>query len=144
MQDELRVNVDEISAAGLGSLVNCAVVIAAADGELQGEEYQALVQHLTTIIGDADTVETLANQAVSNALSRDRGEVFEEACNTLDVEEGRDACFTIASAVATRAGGIGTKEGIALQQLAKALGITPQSAKYNELLGKGMRLGRAS
>lgn len=143
MQDELHVNVDEISAAGLGSLVNCAVVVAAADGELQGEEYQAILQNLTSIIGDADTVETLANQAVANALSRDRGEVFEEACNMLEAGD-REVCFTIACAVATRAGGIGMKEGLALQQLAKTLDIGYPSAKYNELLGKGMRLGRAS
>lgn len=142
MQDDLRVNVDEISAAGLGSLVNVAVAVAAADGETSGEEHQAIVQRLGAILGgDAETAETLIEQAFMTVVQKDQASIFEEAGATLD-GESREQAFTIACAVAARAGGIGMKEGIALQALAKALGIGYPSGKYNELLGKGMRLAK--
>jgi uncharacterized membrane protein YebE (DUF533 family) len=141
MQDELRVNVNEISAAGLGSLVNCAVAIAAADGETSGEEHQAIAQQLKAMLGDAEVAQTLIEQAFMTVIQKDQASIFEEARAMLE-GPGREAAFTLAAATAARAGGIGTKEGIALQALARALEIGYPSAKYNELLGKGMRLAK--
>lgn len=141
MQDELRVNVDEISAAGLGCLVNCAVAIAAADGETSGEEHQAISRRLHALLGDAETVESLIEQAFMTVVRKDQASIFEEASAMLD-GDGREQAFTLACAVAAGERGIGTKEGLALQALAKALQIGYPSARYNELLGKGMRLAK--
>ena len=141
MQDELRVNFDEISAAGLGCLVKCVVAIAAADGQTSAEEHQVIARRLTAFLGDAEGVESLIEQAFMEVVRKDQPSIFEEARAMLD-GESREQAFTLACAVAAGAGGIGVKEGVALQALAKALEIGYPSAKYNELLGKGMRLAK--
>lgn len=142
MSTQLEISVDDFSAAGLASVVNCAVAIAAADGHTDGAEYQELTRHLCALLGDAETVEDLAGQALVKVATGDRDAIFQEAKNMLE-PRGREACFTIACAIATRSGGIGMKEGLALQALARTLEIGYPSAKYNELLGKGMRAGRS-
>jgi len=141
MMNDLQLNPDLLVGAGLSCLVSCAVAVAVADGALDDPEKQALRDTLCNLLGDADTVESVLEPALMNVLGSDPQRLFEEARNMLD-GEGRAACFTIATAVAARAGGIGMKEGVALQSMAKALEIGYPSAKYNELLGKGMRLGR--
>ena len=50
--------------------------------------------------------------------------------------------MVICAAVATRSGGIGTNEGVSLQNLARALGIGFPSDHYWQLLAEGMKLGR--
>jgi tellurite resistance protein len=142
MSMELDISADQLGAAGLGSLVNAVVAIAAADGEPDGDEYQAITQHLCSIVGDAETVEALAADALRAVVMESRESLFEQARNTLDTA-GREACFTAACAVATKSGGIGTKEGLALQSLAKILEIGYPSQRYTQLLGKGMTMGRS-
>lgn len=142
MTIDLQLNPDVLAGAGLSCLVNCAVAVAVVDGTLDDPEKQALQDTLCRILGDAEMVEAVLGPALMHVLGSDPQRLFAEARNMLDVE-GREACFTIAAAVATRAGGIGVKEGLALQSMAKTLEIGYPSAKYNALLGKGMQLGRA-
>jgi hypothetical protein len=54
-----------------------------------------------------------------------------------------DAALVFGAAVAQASeGGINATRGGRIQALARGLGITPMSAKYNTLLGQGMTMGR--
>jgi len=104
---DLQLNADLLAGAGLSSLVNCAVAVAIADGDLDDPEKQALRDTLCNVLGDADMVESILGPAFIHVLGADRQSLFEEARNMLD-GEGREACFMIAAAVATHPGRLGS------------------------------------
>lgn len=141
MNNDLQINPDILAGAGLSALVKCAVAVAVADGSLDDPEKDAIRDVLCRLLGDAEMVESVLGPAFIEVLGADAQGIFDQARNMLE-GEGREACFTTAAAVAARAGGIGVKEGLSLQSLARTLDLGYPSAKYNELLGKGMRLAR--
>lgn len=142
MEQEQRLNADDFSAAGLGTAVACAVAIGVADFAMDESEQQEIARNLCAMLGvDAETASQLVMQGLEQAASIERESLFEQARNTLETP-GREGCFVLACAVASRSGGIGVKEGLALQSLAKTLEIGYPSPRYNELLGRGMQIGR--
>jgi hypothetical protein len=121
------------------ALAACACSIGGKDGGMDGAERRILSAGLSMLGGrelDKDI-----NDALLKARSQQSSVLFANAANLLNAL-GVDACMVICAAVATRSGGIGTNEGVSLQNLARALGIGFPSDHYWQLLAEGMKLGR--
>lgn len=120
----------------------CACVIGGADGGLDASERQILVSCLSMLGGRQDKIKDDINNAISKARAQSSSALFSHAADLLSAA-GVDACLVICSAVATKSSGIATKEGVAIQNLARALGIGFPNQRYWKLLGEGMTLGRS-
>ncbi len=109
----------------VGALVEAIYLVAAADGRFSSEECADLSAHVSALTDDrfsADEIETLRRGAEGRI-----GEGIETRARAiaelLSDEELRRSALLAASVIAWKDGGVGQKEGIALQTLARAFGI---------------------
>ena len=109
----------------VGALVEAIYLVAAADGRFSSEECADLSAHVSALTDDrfsADEIETLRRGAEGRA-----GEGIEARARAiaelLSDDELRRSALLAASVIAWKDGGVGQKEGIALQTLARAFGI---------------------
>lgn len=108
------------------ALYDTVYLVAAADGSISPQEHAKLSIGLQGLLGegfDASAVDDGLDMA--RVLKDERGLAGAAAAiaETITEEFERNALTLIASTVAWLGGGVGTKEGLALQAIAKAFGI---------------------
>ncbi|MEZ4438099.1 MAG: hypothetical protein R3B72_03375 [Polyangiaceae bacterium] len=121
----------------LGAAVDCAYVIAAADGATTNEELSHISSKLSTLTSDAidgNLADELVGAAAYKVSEKGRDAVIADVASILGSQEEREAAFMIAAAVSWTGGGIGTQEGLALQAISKAFGWEMNA--MHKLLGK--------
>ena len=119
----------------LAGMVEAAYLMAMADGEMTQEEADAMADGLYTLTNI--TQETLAALfSVATARRENEGQAARITALGSDIgdAEHRRGAFLVAAAVSWKGGGIGVKQGLALQALAHAFEI-PSNEMY-KLMGK--------
>jgi len=112
--------------AQIGALVEAAYLVASADGRYTSSESEQLVERVGALTEDKFASHQLAAMA-DEAQSRASEGIDARAraiAAILPDPELRRATLLVASAVAWLDGGVGQKEGLALQSLARAFGIS--------------------
>jgi tellurite resistance protein len=109
----------------VGALVEAIYLVAASDARFSGEECAELSAHVAALTDNcfnAEEIETLRRGAEGRAGEgiEARARAVAELLTDADL---RRSALLAASAVAWQDGGVGQKEGIALQTLARAFGI---------------------
>lgn len=133
-----RLDSSEISAEESrlhAAMVEAAYLMAAANGEVTQEEADAMADGLYKLTDISEqTLGTLFE--VAGARLANEGADARIAAIGQDVtdEDQRKGVFLVAAAVSWKGGGIGMKEGLALQALSRAFGI-PMNAMH-KLLAK--------
>lgn len=107
------------------ALVETIYLVASADGRFSGSECEELSAHVAALTDgqfSTDEIETLRQSAESRAGEgiEARAQAIAECVTDMDL---RRSALLAASAVAWQDGGVGQKEGLALQTLARAFGI---------------------
>jgi tellurite resistance protein len=108
----------------LAGMVEASYLMAAADGEITQEEADAMSEGLYTLTNI--TQETLATLfGVAAARHENEGQEARIAALGSDIPDAahRRGAFLVAAAVSWKGGGIGVKQGLALQALARAFDI---------------------
>ena len=119
----------------LAGMVEAAYLMAMADGELTQEETDALcdgMYKLTDISEDA--LGTLINVAVARHENEGGPARIAALGEAIPDQDHRRGAFLVASAVSWKGGGIGMKQGLALQALARAFHIPTHEMQV--ILGK--------
>ncbi len=112
--------------AKLGALVEAAIIVAAADKVVTEAEVRALCEgmaHLSGPSADIGTLLTLTTEASSRVGAEGQASRVAAVASVLQDAELRRGALLIASGLAWLGGGVGEKEGLALQALARAFGI---------------------
>lgn len=139
----LRDAIDSMDENGLWAIVACSLAVGQADGRLDSTEKNELAQCLRNVGCDRAASSELIGAVLDQVDGMGPTEVVDWASEYIGDDSIAEACFVIASAVATKAGGIGAKEGVVLQYIANATGIGYPGDHYMRLLGEGMQLGRS-
>ena len=108
----------------LAATIEAAYLIAAADGEVTQEEADALADGLYKLTSiTQDTLGVL--YSVATARVENEGQAARIAALGSDIPDAdhRRGAFLVAAAVSWKGGGIGVKQGLALQALARAFDI---------------------
>jgi tellurite resistance protein len=110
----------------IGALVETIYLVAAADGRFSGDECSELTAHVSALTGgqfSADEIESLRSTAEGLAGEgiEARARAIAECVTDMDL---RRSALLAASAAAWKDGGVGQKEGLALQAFARAFGIS--------------------
>jgi len=119
----------------LAGMVEAAYLIAMADGEMTQEEADAMSEGLYKLSNI--TTETLTTLfGVAAARHENEGQAARIAALGTDIPDAdhRRGAFLVAAAVSWKGGGIGVKQGLALQALARAFEIPTHEMQV--LLGK--------
>ncbi len=119
----------------LAGMIEAAYLMAMADGELTQEETDALsdgMYKLTDISEDA--LGTLLNVAVARHENEGQAARIAALGDDIPDQDHRRGAFLVASAVSWKGGGIGKKQGLALQALARAFHIPTHEMQV--ILGK--------
>jgi tellurite resistance protein len=106
----------------LQSLVDMAYLIAAADGAVADAERETLATRMCEATNDAlDAGQTarMLSRAKKKLDEMGQGGLLSTVATTLSNQDEREAAFVVAAAVSWKGGGIGAKEGLALQAIAK-------------------------
>jgi tellurite resistance protein len=111
--------------AQVEALVEAVYLVASADGRFSGDECADLSAHVAALTDNRfspDDIDTMRGHAEGRAGEgiAARAQAIAEC---LDDGDLRRSALLAASAVAWQDGGVGQKEGIALQTLARAFGI---------------------
>ncbi|MDI3284409.1 tellurite resistance TerB family protein [Polyangium sp. 15x6] len=112
--------------AQIGALVEAAYLVASADGRYTSSESDRLVERVGALTENKFAADHLAAMA-SEAQGRASEGIDARAraiAELLPDPELRRATLLVASAVAWLDGGVGQKEGLALQSLARAFGFS--------------------
>jgi len=112
--------------AQIGALVEAAYLVASADGRYTDGESAQLVERVGALTENKFASEQLASMA-EDARGRSSEGIDARAraiAEILPDPELRRATLLVASAVAWLDGGVGQKEGLALQSLARAFGFS--------------------
>lgn len=109
----------------VGALVETIYLVATADGRFSDSECAELSAHVSALTDgrfSADEIESLRENAASHAGEgiEARAQAIAECLTDMDL---RRSALLAASAAAWQEGGVGQKEGLALQTLARAFGI---------------------
>ncbi len=119
----------------LAGMVEAAYLMAMADGEMTQEEADAMSEGLYKLSNI--TTETLTTLfGVAAARHENEGQAARIAALGTDIPDAdhRRGAFLVAAAVSWKGGGIGVKQGLALQALARAFEIPTHEMQV--LLGK--------
>ncbi|UQA55151.1 tellurite resistance TerB family protein [Polyangium aurulentum] len=111
----------------IGALVEAAYIVASADGNYTSTESQRLVGRVGALTEDKFSdaqLEAMANDAAGRVSAEGLQARAQSIASTLSDPELRRATLLVASAVAWLDGGVGQKEGLALQALARAFGFS--------------------
>lgn len=109
----------------VAALVETVYLVAAADGRFSGAECEELSAHVAALTDgrfSTSEIETMRSAAESRAHEglESRAQAIAELLTDMDL---RRSALLAASATAWKDGGVGQKEGLALQALARAFGI---------------------
>lgn len=125
--------------AQIGALVEAAFLVAAADQRYTNEEAQRLVHIVGALTHNKFSEEQLHQMAEAASLKLGEGLAAraEAVASLLGDEELRHSALLVASAVAYQGGGVGQKEGLALQQLARSFGFSID--QLHKIMGQAAR-----
>ena len=119
--------------AQIGALVEAAYLIASADGRYTSAESERLVERVAALTENkfsGDSIAAMAEQAKERCDAEGLAARASAIAELLPDPELRRATLLVASRVGWLDGGVGQKEGMALQALAHAFGIaTPELHK---------------
>ncbi len=119
----------------LAGLVEAAYLIAAADGEVTQAETDALSDGLYKLTNiTEETLATLFGVAASRHENEGQAARIAALGSDIPDPDHRRGAFLVASAVSWKDGGIGVKQGLALQALARAFEIPTHEMQV--ILGK--------
>jgi tellurite resistance protein len=128
---------EEAKVTKLSAAVDTAYLIASADGTTSADELSHIankVSELTDNIIDQGTVQDLVHEASAKCDHDGRDGCIAKIASVLTTQQEREAAFMVAAAVSWTGGGIGAKEGLALQAISKAFGW--EMSEMHKLLGK--------
>ncbi|EYF01574.1 TerB family tellurite resistance protein [Chondromyces apiculatus] len=126
-QEEEQAKAAQEVATTFGALVEAATLVAMADGQFSDAESKRLTDRVVPLTGgrlDATQVGALAQEAAQRIQGEGASARTGAVASTLSDDELRRAALLVAGAVGWTEGGIGQKEGLALQALARAFGIS--------------------
>ena len=117
--------------------VEAAYLIASADGTTSATEVAHIAEKMCAL-----TDNELTTEAVQDLIAHAENAVFQSSredrvanlASTLASEEERKAAFMVAASTSWTGGGIGVKEGLALQAISGAFGW--EIGEMHKLLGK--------
>jgi tellurite resistance protein len=136
----------EIDYDTVSGIVLSAIAVALADGQLKSEEFSEAAQTVSTAFAgqvSSDEVWHLVFAAYARCNQHGYKAALQEAQSHLQGGRAGEAAVVVAAAVAGRSGGIGQAEGVAIQQVARSVGVEPGGSRYFQLLAEGQRMGRA-
>ncbi|MFS8068338.1 MAG: hypothetical protein ACMG6S_18430 [Byssovorax sp.] len=108
----------------LAGTIEAAYLIAAADGEVTQEEADTLVEGIYKLTNiTQETLSTLYGVAAARHANEGQAARITALGGDIADAEHRRGAFLVAAAVSWKGGGIGVKQGLALQALARAFGI---------------------
>jgi tellurite resistance protein len=114
-------------ATEFGAFVEAAYIVAAADGSVSDAEMQRLshgISQLTKGQLDEQQIHNMVQEAGSRLQSEGRDGRVQAVASIITGSELRRAALLVASGLAWLDRGVGEKEGLALQALAKAFGFS--------------------
>jgi tellurite resistance protein len=123
--------------AQIGALVEAAYIVASADGNYTSTESERLVGRVAALTENKfsdDQLASMANAAASKVSAEGLQARAQAIADALPDAELRRATLLVASAVAWLDGGVGQKEGLALQALARAFGFSID--ELHKIMGK--------
>ncbi|MBK6519489.1 MAG: hypothetical protein IPM79_35605 [Polyangiaceae bacterium] len=126
------------------ALYDTVFLIGAADGSFSDSERAKLAIGLQGLLGDGfDTAEINQSLETARVLRDEKGVkgVAEDVAARIPDERERACLLTIASTVAWLGGGVGTKEGLALQAIAAAFGLPIN--KLHEIMGAAAKIAKS-
>ena len=112
-------------AGTFGALIEAATIVAMADGQFSNAESRRLVARVAPLTGgrlSAEQIEALAQEAAGR-IQAEGASARADAVAAMLEDDLRRAALLVAGAVGWTEGGIGQKEGLALQSLSRAFGI---------------------
>jgi tellurite resistance protein len=119
----------------LAGLVEAAYLMAMADGEITQEETDAMADGLYKLTNiTEETLATLFGVAASRHENEGQAARIAALGSDIPDPDHRRGAFLVASAVSWKGGGIGVKQGLALQALARAFEIPTHEMQV--ILGK--------
>jgi len=130
----MRAEIEARNAAGeaaiqtqIGAFVEAAFLVASADGSYSENEATRLVERVSALTRDkigADRIAIMAGEAHLRVSEEGRDARFHALAEILPDPELRQAALLVASSVGYLDGGVGQKEGLALQSLARSFGFS--------------------
>jgi tellurite resistance protein len=125
-------NAAEEAAVGgqVAALVEAAYLVASADGNYTNVESERMIGRVSALTDgkfSGDQLSAWANEAAGKLSAEGLKARAQAIASTIPDQELRRATLLVASAVAWLDGGVGTKEGLALQALAGAFGFSIDS-----------------
>jgi tellurite resistance protein len=119
----------------LAAMVEASYAMAAADGEVTQEEADAMSNGLYKLTNiTEETLATLFGVAQSRHENEGQAARIAAIGNDIPDADHRRGAFLVAAAVSWKGGGIGVKQGLALQALARAFDIPTN--EMHKLLAK--------
>jgi tellurite resistance protein len=120
-----------------GAVIEAATLVAMADGRFSQTEAQRLVQRVHQLAGgrfSEEEIHSMAQEAAGRIEVEGAGARTDAVAAALDDDELRRGALLVAGAVGWGDGGIGTKEGLALQALARGFGLSIN--ELHQILGQ--------
>ena len=115
---------DAEQATLLAGMIEAAYLMAMADGELTQEETDTMADGLYELTDiSEDTLGTLLGVAIARRENEGQAARIAGVGNDITDQDHRRGAFLVAAAVSWKGGGIGVKQGLALQALARAFDI---------------------
>lgn len=125
-KDQAAAQEEAVQSARIDALVEAAYIVASADGRYSNEESERLIGRVGALTNNMFVPDSIASMAES-ARERVSAEGLEARARAIaDViqdPELRESTLLVASSVGWLDGGVGQKEGLALQALARAFDI---------------------
>lgn len=119
----------------LAGTIEAAYLIAAADGEVTQEEADTLVEGIYKLTHiTQETLGTLYGVAAARHANEGQAARITALGSDIPDAEHRRGAFLVAAAVSWKGGGIGVKQGLALQALARAFDIP--TSEMHKILAK--------
>lgn len=123
---EEQARAEQEVAGTFGAVIEAAAIVAMADGRFSDAESKRLVARVEPLTGgrlSSDQIEAMAQEAAARIQSEGASARTDAVATALADHELRRAALLVAGAVGWTEGGIGQKEGLALQSLSRAFGI---------------------
>ncbi len=121
----------------LAAMVECAYLIASADGNASAEELSHIKKNMNTLTEGAVSealVDGFLAKAAEKATAEGRDARIKNLATALVAPGDREAAFLVGANAAWTGGGVGTQEGLCMQAIARAFGW--EISHMHKLLGK--------
>ncbi len=123
--------------AKFAAVIECAYLIASADGTTSADELSNIKSKVAALTEGAvgeDLAAAFVKQAEGNATEHGRDARIANLATSLEADGDREIAFLVGANAAWTGGGVGAKEGLAMQAIAKAFGW--EISHMHKLLGK--------